>query len=57
MTQRRTMRRGNVYEIEEKDSNREWQVVCQCYSISEAKELLKNLRLLDGEKKNDKERS
>ena len=52
--QRRTMKRGEVYEIEEKDRNREWQVVCQCASIAEAKELLKTLRLLDKEEVNER---
>ena len=48
------MRRGEIYEIEEKDRNREWQVVCRCGSISEAKELLKTLRVLDKEEVNEK---
>ena len=55
--QRRTMKRGEVYEIEEKDRNREWQVVCQCASIAEAKELLKTLRLLDKEEVNNDRKS
>lgn len=49
--QRRTMKRGDAYEIEEKDKNHEWQVVCRCESIAEAKELLKTLRTLDKEEK------
>ena len=52
--QRRTMKRGEFYEIEEKDKNRDWQVVCRCSSIDEAKEILKSLRILDAEGKNEK---
>ena len=55
MIQRRTMKRGDVYEIEEKDRSGDWQVVCTCDSIQEAKDFLKNLRLLDEEAKNEKE--
>jgi hypothetical protein len=50
--ERRTMKRGKMYEIEEKDNNREWQVVCRCETIEEAKALLRNLKVLDAEAKN-----
>lgn len=50
--ERRTMKRGKMYEIEEKDNNREWQVVCRCETIEEAKVLLRNLKVLDAEVKN-----
>ena len=47
--ERRVMKRGEVYEIEEKIADGDWQVVCECLSISEAKELLKTLKTLEGE--------
>lgn len=47
--ERRTMKRGEKYEIEEKVGYKGWEVVCQCHSIEEAKEILKNLKALDGE--------
>ncbi|MBQ3474461.1 hypothetical protein IJH24_03520 [Candidatus Saccharibacteria bacterium] len=51
--ERRVMKRGEIYEIEEKISDGDWAVVCQCATINEAKQLLKNLKVLDGEEKND----
>ena len=43
------MKRGGKYEIEEKVNGGDWETVCECCSIEEAKEILKNLRTLDGE--------
>ena len=47
--ERRVMKRGEMYEIEEKIADGDWQVVCECLTINEAKELIKNLKALDGE--------
>lgn len=52
--QRRTMKHGEVYVIEEKLGDGDWVPVCQCYSTTEAKELLKNLKILDGEGEDEK---
>lgn len=46
----RTMKRGELYEIEEKIGDGQWAEVCQCSTTNEAKEVLKNLKTLDGEK-------
>lgn len=54
--ERRTMKRGEKYEIEEKVGYKEWEVVCQCHSIEEAKEILKNLKTLDGEEDNSEKK-
>lgn len=47
--ERRTMKRGGKYDIEEKNAGGDWEIVCECCSIEEAKGILKNLRTLDGE--------
>lgn len=49
--ERRVMKRGEIYEIEEKYGDGDWATVCECATINEAKNLLKNLRTLDGEEK------
>ena len=54
MGQFRTMKRGDAYEVEEKDKNREWQVVSKCLTISEAKNVLKMLKLLEKELANER---
>lgn len=51
--ERRTMKRGEKYDIEERIKGGDWQPICECYSIEEAKEILKNLRTLDGEEANE----
>lgn len=51
--ERRTMKRGGKYEIEERIGDGDWQTVCECATINEAKELLKNLKLLDEEEQYD----
>ncbi len=48
----RTMKRGELYEIEEKIGDGDWAVICQVSSINEAKEILKTLKALEGEEKN-----
>jgi hypothetical protein len=50
--ERRTMKRGEKYAIEERYGDGDWSTVCECTTINEAKEILKNLKLLDGEEKN-----
>lgn len=50
--ERRVMRRGETYEIEEKIGDGDWAVVCQVSTINEAKDLLKTLKALEGEEKN-----
>ena len=47
--ERRTMKRGEIYEIEERSKDRDWQVVSRCASIEEAKEILKMLKTLEEE--------
>lgn len=49
MKERRVMKRGELYDIEEKIGGGDWSPVCECNSINEAKELLKNLKTLEGE--------
>lgn len=49
--ERRTMKRGESYEIEEKIGNDLWVTVSKCATINEAKEVLKNLEKLDKESK------
>lgn len=49
--ERRTMKRGETYEIEEKIADGVWATVCKCATINEAKDLLKNLKALDEENK------
>ena len=44
------MKRGDVYEIEEKERGGQWQVTCRCQTINEAKEIIKTLRKLEGGK-------
>ena len=53
--ERRTMKKGNVYEIEEKIGDGDFQPVCKCKTISEAKEMLKALRILDDEERDEKD--
>ena len=56
--ERRTMKRDGKYEIEERVGDGDWQPVCECRTIDEAKEILRNLRLLeeeDGESRFEKE--
>ena len=45
----RVMKRGEVYEIEERIGDGDWQAVCEYATINEAKNLLKSLRALDGD--------
>ena len=45
--ERRVMKRGELYEIEEKIGDGDWATVCECATINEAKDLLKNLKALD----------
>lgn len=49
--ERRTMKRGEKYVIEERYGDGEWASVCECATINEAKNILKNLDTLDGEEK------
>lgn len=49
MKERRVMKRGGLYDIEERLGSGNWAPVCECSSINEAKELLKNLKTLEGE--------
>jgi hypothetical protein len=52
------MKRDDKYEIEERIGDGDWQPVCECLTIDEAKEILRNLRLLeeeDGESRFEKE--
>ena len=51
--ERRTMKRGEHYEIEERIGSGSWTPICQCETVEEAKEILKNLRTLDGEEDNE----
>ena len=46
----RTMKENEVYIIEEKIGDGTWTSVCRCYSINEAKELLRNLKNLESDK-------
>lgn len=48
--ERRTMKRNDKYEIEERIGDGDWQPVCECRTIDEAKEILRSLRLLEEEK-------
>ena len=52
MRELRTMRRGELYEIEEKIGDGYWMPICQCTTVEEAKHILKNLRTLEGEEDN-----
>ena len=54
MRERRTMKRGELYEIEEKIGDGLWAPICHCDSIEEAKDILKNLKTLEGEGENEK---
>lgn len=45
--ERRVMKRGELYDIEEKLGDGDWATVCECATINEAKDLLKNLKALD----------
>ena len=45
----RTMKRGEVYDIEERYGNSKWSPICECHSINEAKDMLKTLKMLDEE--------
>lgn len=47
--ERRTMKHGEMYAIEERYGDGDWATVCECATINEAKNLLKSLRTLDGE--------
>lgn len=48
--ERRTMKRDDDrYEIEERIGDGDWQPVCTCRTIDEAKEILKNLKTLEEE--------
>lgn len=51
MRTRRVMRRKNVFEIEERIGDGNWTPICECSSIEEAKELLRDLKILEGEEK------
>ena len=56
MVQRRVMKRGEAYEIEEKNRHGEWEIVSRVGTILAAKELLNNLKILDKEAKNAREK-
>lgn len=45
----RVMKRGELYEIEEKIGGANWAVICECATVNEAKGILKSLKTLDGE--------
>lgn len=47
----RVMKRGELYEVEEKISGTDWAVICSCATINEAKGILKNLKTLEGEER------
>lgn len=53
----RTMRRGEVYDIEEKIGSGKWTPICECNSIHEAKEMLKTLKILDKEEVDEEDKS
>lgn len=53
MTERRTMKRGDVYSIEEKNECGDWVSVGECNTIDEAKELLATLKVLNEEDKDE----
>lgn len=50
--ERRTMKRDDRYEIEEKIGDGQWAPICECRTIDEAKNILKNLKTL-GEEANE----
>lgn len=52
--ERRVMKRGEVFDIEERIADGDWTTVCECATINDAKSLLKNLRILDEEEKNER---
>lgn len=47
--QRRTMKRGDVYEIEEKIGSGDWEPVCESPDLDEIKRILKTMDALEGE--------
>ena len=49
MMQRRTMKVSGGYEIQERYGEGNWAPICQCDTLDEAKETLKNIRLLENE--------
>ena len=50
----RTMRYGNSYAIQEKlGESGNWTTVCECETTNEAKEILRNLRALEGDEDAD----
>ena len=49
----RTMKRGEHYDIEEKIGSGDWEPICECHSINEAKDMLKTLKTLDEDEGDD----
>lgn len=53
----RTMKRGEIYDIEERIGGGKWTPICECHSINEAKDMLKTLKILDKEEVDEKDES
>ena len=49
MIQRRTMKVGDKYEIQERYCDGDWAPVCEFDTLDDVKQFLKNLRVLEGE--------